>query len=199
MSPRQPVDDPFPKFERWYQEALERGKTSTPEAACLSTVDPEGWPQGRMVLVKRFGPEGFVFFTNTGSPKAKALASAPRACLTFYWESLGRQVRVQGTVELLSDEQTDAYFSTRPRWSQIGAWASDQSQALENRGILLRRVAKTALKFWRSPVPRPPHWRGYRLLPRSIEFWQSRAHRLHDRLLYQCQPQGEWQLCRLYP
>lgn len=191
--------DPLSQFEQWQGEVRRSGKIDLPEAACLSTVDPEGWPEGRIVLVKRVGADGFVFFTNTGSNKAKALASTPRAGLTFYWESVGRQIRVQGTVQRLSDEGADAYFATRPRWSQLGAWASEQSRILENRGTLLRRVAQTALKYWRKPVPRPSHWGGYQLLPRSIEFWQRRAHRLHDRMVYQRTPEGGWSLCQLYP
>lgn len=190
---------PFGEIKRWQEDALRSGKVLIPEAACLSTVDPEGWPEGRMVLVKNSGPEGFVFFTNTGSPKAKALAAAPRACLTFYWESLGRQLRIQGAVELLSGEESAAYFSTRPRWSQIGAWASEQSRPLEKRGALARRVASTALRFLGRTVPPPPHWGGYRLLPRSVEFWSSRAHRLHDRLLYRRKPDGGWDCGQLYP
>jgi len=151
------------------------------------------------MLVKRADHRGFVFYTNLRSPKARSLRRAPRAALTFYWPSLGRQVRVQGTVMPVSGAEADAYFASRPRLTQLGAWASDQSAPLESRAVLTRRLAAARARFARRPVPRPPFWSGLRLIPTAIEFWQERPHRLHDRFLYTRTRAGRWTISRRYP
>jgi len=165
---------------------------------CLSTVDAQGWPEGRMVLLKGFDERGFVFYTSIKSAKGKSLAKHRRAALTFYWEPLHRQVRIQGSTRLVSDEEADAYWRTRPRLSQIGAWVSHQSEPLPSNVLLIKEAMKLGLKFMGREVPRPPHWTGYRVKPRAIEFWQGRPNRLHDRFLY-TRTAKTWRIQRLYP
>jgi len=194
------ADDPVVEFDRWFEVARAQAGYAMPEAACLSTVDDEGYPDGRIVLLKARDARGFVFYTNLRSTKARALEARPHASLTFYWESLARQVRVQGDMERVVDAECDAYFATRPRGSQLGAWASDQSSVLETRAALLTRMAEVTVRHEGRPVPRPPHWRGFRLVPRRIEFWQGMPDRLHDRFLYRRLRQGErWTIERLAP
>ncbi len=188
---------PTVQFEKWFQEILLTG-TPYPEACCVSTLSPEGYPEGRMVLMKSFDERGFVFFSNRASVKGHSLEGCPRASLTFYWQPLHRQVRILGEVELAATEEADAYFSSRPRTSQLGAWASLQSRPLKNRGVFEDRLKKITLKFKGKKVPRPPEWVGYRIIPRKIEFWQERPHRLHDRFCYIQTPKG-WKIQRLYP
>ena len=173
-----------------------------PNAVCLSTVGEDGWPQGRIVLVKAVDSRGLVFFTNYRSPKALALAHAPRAALTFYWPDLHRQVRVRGRVEEVSPEESDVYFRTRALGSQIGAWASDQSQILESREALEARRREIEERFQGGEVPRPDHWGGYLLRPDEIEFWQGRDDRLHDRFLFSrkdVNDEAGWGVQRLSP
>jgi len=193
-----PGRDPVESFGRWYAAAGKRRDITLPEAVCLSTSDADGWPDGRMVLLKGFDEEGFTFYTNLDSPKAKALAANPRAALTFHWPPLGRQVRLRGRVAAVATREADEYFASRPRLSQLGAWASRQSAPLESRTALMAEVAKLALK-WPRKVPRPANWSGYRLVPDRVEFWQHRAYRLHDRFLYTRQAGGAWKVQRLYP
>jgi pyridoxamine 5'-phosphate oxidase len=176
--------DPISAFQAWFREAQAGSRMEYPDAVCLSTVDPEGWPQGRIVLLKGADPDGFVFFTNARSQKGAALARTPHAALTFYWDDLGRQVRVQGSVERVPEEESDAYFRTRPRGSQVGAWASRQSEPLESRAVLEARADEIEALYAGQEVPRPSHWGGFRLIPREIEFWQARESRLHDRIRY---------------
>ena len=164
----------------------------------LATTDSEGQPSARIVLLKSFDDRGFVFYTNYNSRKGRDLADNPRACLLFYWSPLWRQVRVEGTIEKVSEAESDEYFHSRPLGSKIGAWASDQSQPVSGRAQLEKRFEEFGWKF-ADNVPRPPHWGGYRVRPSEIEFWQGRENRLHDRLRYKLQKDGTWLIERLAP
>jgi pyridoxamine 5'-phosphate oxidase len=189
--------DPLRQFAAWFEEARGAG-IRAPEATVLATATPDGAPSARMVLTKSFGPDGFVFYTGTDSRKARELRANPRAALLFYWDALGRQVRVEGAVEPLGAEESAAYFATRPRGAQLGAWASPQSEVVESRAWLEARVADAAARFVEAEVALPPAWGGYRLVPASFELWQHREDRLHDRLRYS--RDGErWRIERLAP
>lgn len=191
-------DDPFELFRQWFEFASKNSRLADPNAMCLSTIDHANRPDARMVLLKDFDSTGFVFYTNLTSPKARALSKIPYAALTFYWDPIGRQVRIQGRAQIVSDEEADEYFASRPRGSQIGAWASEQSGTLESRMILENRVKELEQHFAGAPVPRPPHWSGFRVTPESIQFWEGRESRLHDRFLFE--KDGErWIATRLYP
>jgi pyridoxamine 5'-phosphate oxidase len=189
--------DPIEQFKVWLAEA-EQSEPNDPNAMVLATATPEGIPSARMVLLKGVDAEGFAFYTNLGSRKARELASNPRAALNFHWKSLRRQVGVQGSVTQVDDQEADAYFATRPRVSQIGAWASKQSQPLIGRFELEARVAKYTAKFTLGAVPRPPHWSGYRVIPDSIEFWEDRPFRLHMRFVFRRMPDG-WEVQEIFP
>lgn len=188
--------DPFAQFDSWF--ALARERVPLAEAMSLATVDADGSPDARMVLLKGADEGGFRFFSNYRSAKAGQLASVPSAALVIFWRELDRQVRARGTVERLADDESDAYFATRPRESQIGAWASPQSEPLESREQLDRCVAEIEGRFAEGEVERPPHWGGYLLRPRMIEFWQGQVGRLHDRFVYLPTADG-WKLERLAP
>ena len=190
--------DPIVLFESWLAEA-DRSELNDPNAVTVATVDAEGMPDARMVLLKGVDHRGFVFYSNLHSAKGRQLTAAPRACLLFHWKSLRRQVRVRGLIEQVSDAEADAYFATRARHSQIGAWASDQSQPLESHFALEKRVAEFALKFGIGPIARPPHWTGFRLVPGALEFWRDRPFRLHERIQFAADGQGGWTTTRLYP
>ena len=191
--------DPHALFARWYEEASACEQIMYAGATCLSTVDLEGWPDGRIVLLHAVDASGFVFFTDARSRKGRALAQRPEAALTLYWGPLERQVRVQGRVEHVSEETADAFFERRPRRSQGTAWASAQSRPLESRAALDRRMEEVDARFEeRSEIPRPPYWRAYRVCPRRIEFWAAGARRLHDRVLYAKAGDG-WTVTRLFP
>jgi pyridoxamine 5'-phosphate oxidase len=189
-------DDPIAQFRDWYERA-ER-EVPLAHAMTLATVHPDGGPDARMVLLKGFGPEAFRFFTNFNSAKARQLDEVPRAALVLYWRELDRQVRVRGPVARLSEADSDEYFASRPRDSQIGAWASPQSEPLPDRETLDARVEEVEKRFSGGTVPRPPFWGGYALRPEEIEFWQGQAGRLHDRFLYSREG-DDWRLDRLAP
>ncbi len=193
------ANEPLRLFAAWFDEA-KRSEPVNPEAMTLATVDPDGLPNARMVLLKGFDERGFVFYTNSESIKGHELAAAPKAALTFYWKSLQRQVRLRGAVEAVSTEEADAYFASRSRMAQIGAWASKQSTALESRLAFEKAIARFTAKFAIGTVPRPPHWSGYRVVPREIEFWQERQFRLHDRISFaRASLSAPWTKARLYP
>jgi pyridoxamine 5'-phosphate oxidase len=189
--------DPFQLFDQWLAEA-KASEPNDPNAMALATADGSGRPSVRMVLLKGHGPEGFVFYTNEQSSKAEQIAANPRAALLFHWKSLRRQVRVEGCIEQVSDEQADAYFASRSRDSQLGAWASDQSRPLDSRGTFEQRFEHMKHRFEGQDVPRPPHWGGYRVIPKRIEFWSDRPHRLHERRLF-TRDDGGWSEGLLYP
>ena len=193
------ADEPVRLFAAWFAEA-KRVEPVNPDAMALATVDADGLPNARMVLLKAFDARGFVFYTNTDSAKGNELAGAPKAALTFYWKTLQRQVRARGIVEQVSAEEADAYFATRSRMAQIGAWASKQSSALESRLAFEKAVARFTAKFAIGTVPRPPDWSGYRVMPTEIEFWHERPYRLHDRVAF-TRPNlsAPWTKTRLYP
>lgn len=195
-----PPADPYELFDVWYVDAAGNEQIKYAAAVCLSTADLDGFPDGRIVLLKLYDSAGFVFFTDSESVKGRSLVRFPHAALTIYWGPLDRQIRIRGSVELATDEVSDQCFARRPRGSQITAWASRQSRVLENPAQLERRVdAYTRKLTAEDPVPRPPHWRAYRLSPRAIEFWEARSNRLHDRLLYTRDSAGTWTTSRLYP
>lgn len=190
--------DPFQLFDEWFA-AAEASEPNDANAMALATADAAGKPSVRMVLLKGHGPDGFVFYTNRGSEKGRQLAENPVAALLFHWKSLRRQVRVEGEVERVADRQADAYFATRSRDSQLGAWASDQSRPLESRAMFEQRYAEMKARFEGQEVPRPPYWGGYRLKPVRFEFWQDRPHRLHERRLFLLREDGSWHEGLLYP
>lgn len=192
------ASDPIAVFAEWLAEA-EAAEPADPNAMALATVDADGLPDVRMVLLKSFDENGFVFYTSRESAKGQELTACPKAALCFHWKSLARQVRVRGVVEEASAAEADAYFASRPKGSQIGAWASQQSQPIESRFALEKAVAKYAAKFGLRAVPRPPYWGGYRIKPSSIEFWQAQTFRLHDRIVFTTGPDSAWQRQRLYP
>lgn len=188
--------DPFKQFARWFDDAL-RAELHLPNAMTLATANSAGRPSARVVLLKGVDADGFVFYTNYESRKARELAVNPYASLVFLWTAMERQVRIEGTVEKVSDQESDEYFDSRPLGSRLGAWASPQSMPLPSRLALASKVAAIMLRYGTAP-PRPPHWGGYRVRPDAIEFWQGRPDRLHDRLLYVKQETG-WKIERLAP
>lgn len=177
------MTDPFARFADWFERAR-KSETTDPNAMALATVDGDGRPDVRIVLMKGIDPRGLAFYTNSESAKGMALAANPMAAAAFHWKSLKRQVRVRGPVEPVTAAEADAYFATRPRDSQIGAWASRQSRPLGDRGELEAAVATVAERYGSGPVPRPSHWRGYRIVPMSFEFWEDRPFRLHERVIF---------------
>ena len=191
------ASDPFQLFGEWFAEAR-ASETNDPEAMALATASADGGPSVRMVLLKGHGPHGFVFYTNRNSAKAQQLAENARAALLFHWKSLRRQVRVEGPVQRVPDEQSDAYFASRSRDSQLGAWASEQSAPLDARETFERNFQEMGRRFLGVNVPRPPHWGGYRVIPERIEFWSDRPHRLHERRLFTRSETG-WSEGLLYP
>ena len=191
--------DPIIQFERWFKELSQHGVSELDAISMtLATADENGQPSARIVLLKSYDSQGFVFYTNYHSRKGRELDQNPRVSLLFYWPAVARQVRIEGTVEKVSPEESDRYFDSRPLGSRIGAWASEQSQAVKNRELLEKRFAEYHEKFGDN-VPRPPHWGGYRVKPATIEFWQGRDNRLHDRLRYSLQADGSWLIERLAP
>lgn len=189
--------DPLKLFDSWFAEAR-ASEPNDAEAMALATCGGRGRPSVRMVLLKGFGPDGFRFFTNAGSRKGGEIASNPDVALLFHWKSLRRQVRIEGAVQPVDDGEADAYFATRSRESQLGAWASDQSRPLPDRATFEARYEEVKAKFGGMAVPRPPYWRGYRVLPEVMEFWSDRPHRLHERRLFRRSGEG-WSEGLLYP
>ena len=191
------ADDPLALFDAWFAEA--RGsEPNDPEAMALATADAAGRPSVRMVLLKGHGPDGFVFYTNLDSRKGGELAANPNAALLFHWKSLRRQVRIEGRVTPVGEEEANGYFASRGRESKLGAWASDQSRSLDRRATLEARFADIEQRFEGQDVPRPPRWSGFRVTPRAIEFWHDRPHRLHERRLFTRDGDG-WREGLLYP
>ncbi|HWN51719.1 MAG TPA: pyridoxamine 5'-phosphate oxidase [Xanthobacteraceae bacterium] len=193
------ADEPLRLFAAWFEDA-KKAELSDPDAMALATVDADGLPNVRMVLLKGFDERGFVFYSNEESQKGRELAANPKASLAFHWKSLRRQVRLRGTVATVSAAEADAYFATRPRSSQIGAWASRQSRPLESRLAFEKAIALNAAKFALGPIPRPPFWIGYRVTPTVMEFWHDRPYRLHDRIEFRrADAAAAWTKTRLYP
>ena len=193
------ADEPLRLFAAWFSDAT-RSEPADPSAMTLATVDADGLPNARMVLLKGFDEQGFVFYTNLDSQKGRELDGNAKAALVFHWKSLSRQVRLRGSVERVEDHVADAYFATRPRLAQIGAWASKQSAPLESRMAFEKAVALQMARFAVGTIPRPPNWSGYRLQPQVIEFWQDRPYRLHDRIeFHRAEASEPWRKTRLYP
>jgi pyridoxamine 5'-phosphate oxidase len=194
-----PSADPFTLFSEWLTDAR-RTEINDPNAMTLATIGLDGAPDARIVLLKGQDPRGFVFYTNYESRKGEELAADPRAALVFHWKSLQRQIRIEGQVELVTPEEADGYFVSRPRLSKVGAWASDQSRPLSERAELERRLAEAEARFPGDDVSRPPHWSGFRLLPHRFEFWREMPYRLHDRLVFTRSGEQEpWSTGRLFP
>jgi len=192
------ADNPIDQFEKWIEDAIKK-KVNLPNAMHLSTVGTDGRPSGRIMLLRGFDERGFVFFTNHDSRKGNDLKRSNYASMTFFWSELFRQVRIEGDVHQVPQEESDKYFRSRPRESQISALASEQSKILDSRGSLEKKVSEIEQSFKGRPIPRPSNWGGFYLSPLSIEFWQGRPHRLHDRLVYNLDKNNSWNIQRLYP
>jgi pyridoxamine 5'-phosphate oxidase len=192
------VTDPFARFLEWMNEAWTH-EPDDANAMTLATATPDGTPSARIVLLKGADAQGFVFYTNLESRKGEELAANARAALLFHWKPLGRQVRIEGRVEHVTDAEADAYYASRPRISRLGAWASDQSRGLANRAELERRLADYEAKYPGEDIPRPPHWSGFRIVPERFEFWQNMPFRLHDRTVYTKTASGGWTPGKLFP
>jgi pyridoxamine 5'-phosphate oxidase len=190
--------NPFRMFDRWMKNALDAG-VEEPNAMTIATVDAKGRPEARIVLLRELDKKGLVFYTNYDSRKGRAMARNKHVCLNFFWPPLQRQVRISGRIEKVSDRVSSAYFKSRPRESQLGAWASLQSEALSDRRVLEDRYIMFEKKFAGKPVPRPLNWGGFRVIPEHFEFWQGRVSRLHDRIAYSKSTSGKWKISRLYP
>ena len=192
------TSNPIAQFKIWFQQALDADLVE-PNAMTIATATPEGKPTARIVLLKGVSDRGFVFYTNYKSQKGQQLIANPHAALVFLWDKLERQVRIEGKVEKLSAEESAEYFHSRPKASQLGAWASNQSQVIPNREVLEQRLDQLQTKYSSDTVPLPEHWGGFRVVPNRIEFWQGRPSRLHDRLVYDLLANGDWQINRLSP
>ena len=198
LSESEVLKDPFMQFEKWWEELLRSGVEEA-NAMTLATASNDGVPSARIVLLKGVDEKGFIFFTNYDSHKGRQLLENPRACLVFFWKELERQLRITGLVEKLSNQENDQYFESRPEGSKIGAWASPQSMVIRSREWLEENEKSMRIRFDNKPIPRPPNWGGYRTKPISLEFWQGRPNRLHDRIQYSLQGDGNWMVERLAP
>lgn len=199
LSETEVAADPIQQFQAWFQQALEANLIE-PNAMTLATATPDGKPTARIVLLKGVNEQGFVFYTNYESQKGQQLIANPYAALVFLWDKLERQVRIEGKVEQLQPTESEAYFHSRPRASQLSAWASDQSRVIRDRDILEQKLTDLKAQYTEdTAIPLPPHWGGFRIVPNRIEFWQGRLSRLHDRLVYDVQTDGSWQIQRLAP
>jgi len=192
------ASNPIDQFTKWWKEAVSSDIDEV-NAMTLATVSSEGIPAARIVLLKGYDKNGFVFFTNYDSKKGQDMLSHPLAALVFFWKELERQVRISGRVEKVSAEESDAYFQSRPEGSRLGAWASPQSKAINNRQVIEEQLVAYQQTYHLQPIPRPPHWGGYRVVPDTIEFWQGRSSRLHDRIQYKLDSVGIWEISRLAP
>ncbi|PRD45695.1 pyridoxamine 5'-phosphate oxidase [Phyllobacterium phragmitis] len=193
------ASEPFQLFAEWLSDAT-KSEPNDPNALALATVDENGMPNVRMVLLKDFDESGFVFYTNYESQKGREILASQKAAMCFHWKSLRRQVRIRGPVEQVSDAEADIYYASRPRGSRIGAWASKQSRPLEGRFALEKAVAEYSARYAIGDIPRPSYWSGFRIRPVSIEFWHDRPFRLHDRVIFtRAAPEGDWEKARLYP
>ncbi|HEX3035335.1 MAG TPA: pyridoxamine 5'-phosphate oxidase [Thermodesulfobacteriota bacterium] len=190
--------NPFKQFEKWFEDAL-KADLIHPNAMTVATATKDGKPSARMMLLKGFDEDGFVFYTNSESKKGEDLAENPQAALVFWWDKLERQVRIEGHTEKVSDEKADSYFKSRPKGSQLGAWASEQSHVISSREVLEQRLQELEIKYQNREIPRPHYWTGYKLRVSSIEFWQGRPNRLHDRLRFRLRDNGSWIIERLSP
>jgi pyridoxamine 5'-phosphate oxidase len=189
---------PFDQFQEWMAEA-EKAEPKDPNAMIVATATPDGRPSARAILLKGVDDRGFVFYTNKESRKAGELAANANVFLLFYWKSLGRQIRIEGTVEHMTDAEADAYYASRPRISRLGAWASQQSRPLPERAVLEQQLADAEKRFPDDDIPRPGYWSGYRVIPVLFEFWQDMPYRLHDRTVYRCAADGSWEQSKLFP
>lgn len=192
------ASEPYRLFAQWLEDAT-KSEPNDPNAVAVATVDENGLPNVRMVLLKGFDERGFVFYTNFESAKGREILGSMKAAMCFHWKSLRRQVRVRGPVEIVSDAEADSYYTSRPRGSRIGAWASKQSRQLESRFALEKAVAEYTARYALGEIPRPKHWSGFRILPQTIEFWHDRPFRLHDRVVFTHEADGAWGKTRLYP
>ena len=198
LSEKDVLADPFAQFGKWWNEATDSGIAEV-NAMTLATASSDGMPDARIVLLKGFDEKGFTFFTNYDSSKGRQLLENPRACLVFFWKELERQIRISGLSVTLGSQENDAYFSSRPEGSRIGAWASPQSETIDSRDWLEQNEKKIRERFAAEKIERPPHWGGYQIKPTHMEFWQGRPNRLHDRIRYGLQKNGSWQIERLAP
>ncbi len=198
LSEQDVLKDPIQQFALWFDNALE-AKLQEPNAMTLATASKKGIPSARIVLLKGFDPEGFVFYTNYESHKGKELKENPHAALVFFWHDLERQIRIEGKIKKVKPRESDLYFHSRPKESRLGAWASPQSQVIEDRQILEETFEKLASSYEHTEPPRPDFWGGYRLIPNKIEFWQGRPSRMHDRILFKKSAKGNWKIVRLAP
>jgi len=199
LSKKKVSDNPMELFQKWFYEVEQFGGDTEANAMTISTIGTDGYPKNRVVLLKKYTWEGFIFYTNYNSEKGKAIDKNPNVCLSFFWHNIERQVIIKGKAEKISENLSDGYFESRPDGSKLGAWASDQSEPVPSRNYLDERLASFEKKFQNKEIPRPKHWGGYIVKPISIEFWQGRPNRMHDRIRYKLQEDFDWKIDRLAP